>query len=147
LWTTFLLFLMVFSQGWVSACDSNVTKPSSREFHVSQTSETLATALFILGISLGSLVVGPLSEELGRSPVYLVPTLLYLCFTLGDALSPNFAAQLIFRFLAGISASSTLSIYGGSLADMWNNEERNRIWPIFSLSVSKLKVQIQRAFL
>jgi DHA1 family multidrug resistance protein-like MFS transporter len=134
LWTTFLLFMMVFSQGWVSACDSNVTKPSSREFHVSQTSETLATALFILGISLGSLVVGPLSEELGRSPVYLVPSFLYLCFTLGDALSPNFAAQLIFRFLAGICSSSTLSIYGGSLADMWNNEERNNVWPFFALS-------------
>jgi DHA1 family multidrug resistance protein-like MFS transporter len=134
LWTTLLLFLMVFSQGWVSACDSNVTKPSSREFHVSQTSETLATALFILGISLGSLVVGPLSEELGRSPVYLVPSFLYLCFTLGDALAPNFAAQLVFRFLAGICSSSTLSIYGGSLADMWDNEERNNVWPVFALS-------------
>jgi len=133
-WTTLLLFLVVFSQGWVSACDSNVTKPSSKEFHVSQTSETLATALFLLGISAGSLVVGPLSEELGRNPVYLVPSFLYLCFTLGDALSPNFAAQLIFRFLAGISSSSTLSIYGGSLADMWDNEERNRLWPAFALS-------------
>jgi DHA1 family multidrug resistance protein-like MFS transporter len=134
LWTTLLLFLMVFSQGWVSACDSNVTKPSSKEFHVSQTSETLATALFLLGISAGSLVVGPLSEELGRNPVYLVPTFLYLCFTLGDAISPNFAAQVIFRFLAGICSSSTLSIYGGSLADMWDNEQRNKIWPVFALS-------------
>jgi DHA1 family multidrug resistance protein-like MFS transporter len=133
-WTTLLLFLMVFSQGWVSACDSNVTKPSSKDFHVSQTSETLATALFLLGISAGSLVVGPLSEELGRNPVYLVPTFLYICFTLGDALSPNFAAQLVFRFLAGICSSSTLSIYGGSLADMWDNEERNNLWPIFALS-------------
>jgi DHA1 family multidrug resistance protein-like MFS transporter len=134
LWTTLLLFLMVFSQGWVSACDSNVTKPSSREFHVSQTAETLATALFILGISAGSLIVGPLSEELGRNPVYLVPSFLYLCFTLGDALSPNFAAQLVFRFLAGICASPTLSIYGGSLADMWDNDERNKLWPVFALS-------------
>jgi len=133
-WTTLLLFLMVFSQGWVSACDSNVTKPSSREFHVSQTSETLATALFLLGISAGSLVVGPLSEELGRSPVYLVPTFLYLCFLLGDAFSPNFAAQIIFRFLSGVSASSTLSIYGGSLADLYDDGERNRIWPLFAMS-------------
>ncbi|KAH0282034.1 MFS general substrate transporter [Aureobasidium namibiae CBS 147.97] len=133
-WTTLLLFLMVFSQGWVSACDSNVTKPSSREFHVSQTSETLATALFLLGISAGSLAVGPLSEELGRSPVYLVPTFLYLCFLLGDALSPNFAAQIIFRFLSGVSASSTLSIYGGSLADLYDNGDRDRIWPLFALS-------------
>lgn len=134
LWTTLLLFCLVFSQGWVSACDSNVTKPSAGEFHVSETSETLATALFLLGISIGSLIVGPLSEELGRNPVYLVPSLLYLCFTLGDALVPNFGGQIAFRFLAGLSASSTLSIYGGSLADMYSPEERNKLWPWFALS-------------
>ncbi|KAI4722899.1 MFS general substrate transporter [Aureobasidium sp. EXF-10727] len=133
-WTTLLLFLLVFSQGWVSACDSNVTKPSSKEFHVSQTAETLATALFLLGISVGSLIVGPLSEELGRNPVYLVPSFLYLCFTLGDALAPNFGGQITMRFLAGICSSAALSIYGGSLADLYNPEERNKIWPVFALS-------------
>ncbi|KAG9566916.1 MFS general substrate transporter, partial [Aureobasidium melanogenum] len=133
-WTTVLLFCLVFSQGWVSACDSNVTKPSAKEFHVSQTSETLATALFLLGISLGSLIVGPLSEELGRNPVYLVPSFLYLCFLLGDALSPNFGAQIAFRFLSGLASSSTLSIYGGSLADLYTTEERNKVWPVFALS-------------
>ena len=132
--TTLLLFLLVFSQGWVSACDSNVTKPISKEFHVSETAETLATALFLLGISAGSLIVGPLSEELGRNPVYLVSSLIYLCFTLGDARSPNFGAQITFRFLAGIFASPTLSIYGGSLADMYNTHERRQVWQIFALS-------------
>lgn len=132
--TTFLLFLLVFSQGWVSACDSNVTKPMSATFHVSETAETLATALFILGISCGSLIVGPLSEELGRNPVYLVSSMIYICFTLGDALAPNFGAQITFRFLAGCFASPALSIYGGSLADMYSIEERQRVWPIFALS-------------
>ncbi|THX05580.1 MFS general substrate transporter [Aureobasidium pullulans] len=134
LWTTAILFLLVFSQGWVSACDSNIAKPASKELHVSQTTETLATALFLLGISTGSLVVGPLSEELGRNPVYLVPSMFYLCFTLGDALTPNFGAQITFRFLAGVSASPALSIYGGSLADLYTTEEREKLWPFFALS-------------
>ncbi|THX49569.1 MFS general substrate transporter [Aureobasidium pullulans] len=134
LWTTAILFLLVFSQGWVSACDSNIAKPASKELHVSQTTETLATALFLLGISAGSLVVGPLSEELGRNPVYLVPSMFYLCFTLGDALTPNFGAQITFRFLAGVSASPALSIYGGSLADLYTTEEREKLWPFFALS-------------
>jgi len=106
----------------------------SKEFHVSQTSQTLATALFLLGISAGSLIVGPLSEELGRNPVYLVSTMFYLCFTLGDALAPNFGAQITFRFLAGLFSSPALSCYGGSLADMYDTEERQKVWAIFALS-------------
>ncbi|KAI5246394.1 MFS general substrate transporter [Aureobasidium subglaciale] len=132
--TTVILFFLVFSQGWVSSCDSNIIKPASEEFHVSQTAETLATALFLLGISVGSLVVGPLSEELGRNPVYLVPSMFYLCFTLGDALAPNFGAQISLRFLAGLSASAGLSIYGGSLADLYEEGDRQRLWPVFALS-------------
>ncbi|KAI5202562.1 MFS general substrate transporter [Aureobasidium subglaciale] len=132
--TTVILFLLVFSQGWVSSCDSNIIKPASEEFHISQTAETLATALFLLGISVGSLVVGPLSEELGRNPVYLVPSMFYLCFTLGDALAPNFGAQISLRFLAGLSASAGLSIYGGSLADLYEEEDRQKLWPVFALS-------------
>lgn len=134
LWTTAILFLLVFSQGWVSTCESNVTKPASKSFHVSQTSETLATALFLFGISAGSLVVGPLSEEFGRNPVYLVSSFFLLCFTLGDALAPNFGAQITFRFLAGLFSSPALSIYGGSLADLWNMKERENLWPVFALS-------------
>ncbi|KEQ90800.1 hypothetical protein AUEXF2481DRAFT_48534 [Aureobasidium subglaciale EXF-2481] len=132
--TTVILFFLVFSQGWVSSCDSNIIKPASEEFHISQTAETLATALFLLGISVGSLVVGPLSEELGRNPVYLVPSMFYLCFTLGDALAPNFGAQISLRFLAGLSASAGLSIYGGSLADLYEEGDRQRLWPVFALS-------------
>jgi DHA1 family multidrug resistance protein-like MFS transporter len=91
--------------------------------HVSQTTETLATVLFLLGISAGSLIVGPSSEELGRTLVYLIPSMFYLCFTLGDALTPNFGAQIAFRFLAGLFASSALLIYGGSLVDLYTIEE------------------------
>jgi DHA1 family multidrug resistance protein-like MFS transporter len=133
-WTTTILFVLVFSQGWVSACDTAVTKKDSAKFHVSRTAEDVSTAMFLLGISAGSLVAGPLSEELGRNPVYLVPSIFYLCFTLGDALAPNYAAQIVFRFLAGLCASPTLSIYGGSLADIFETHERQKLWPIFALS-------------
>lgn len=132
-WTASVIFMLVFSQGWVSACDSNITKPAAAAMHVSETSETLATALFLIGLSLGSLVAGPLSEELGRNPIYLISSAFYLCFTLGAALAPNFGAQIAFRFLSGIFSSPTLSMYGGSLADLFSIEERQKIWPVFAL--------------
>ncbi|KAF1346944.1 major facilitator superfamily domain-containing protein [Delphinella strobiligena] len=124
--TTTLLFLLTTSQGWISASDSNITLPASHTFHVSQTAETLATALFLLGLAAGSPVLGPLSEELGRNLVYLLATPLHLCFQLG-------AAQISFRFLAGVFSSAALSLYGGSLADLWSGEERRVVWNVFAL--------------
>lgn len=132
--TTSIVFILVFALGWNSTCDSNITKQDSGEFHVSQEAETLPTALFFLGISLGSLFAGPISETVGRNPVYLISTSLSICFTLGSALAPNLGAQLGFRFLSGLASSPTLSMYGGSLADLFNPTERATVWPVFALS-------------
>lgn len=132
--TFIILFILVFSQGWVSTCDSNSVKPAAREFHVSETSETLATALFLVGLATGCLIAGPLSEQFGRNPIYILSSLFFLCFTLGTALAPNFGGQLALRFISGLFSSPTLSVYGGSLADLFNDTERNLAWPIFALS-------------
>lgn len=129
-----VLFLMVFAFGWVSSCDSDILKPMSAEMHVSEEAETLATALFMIGLASGALVAGPISETVGRNPVYFISMAVFCCFTLGAALSPNYGAQITFRFLSGVFSSPTLSMYGGSLADLFTPEERSLAWPVFALS-------------
>jgi hypothetical protein len=44
----------------------------SRQFHVSEEVPILDDSLFVLGLGLGPLVAGPMSEVYGRSPVYCV---------------------------------------------------------------------------
>lgn len=132
--TFLIVWLLVFAEGWVSACDGTTTAQASMAFHVSQTAETCATGLFLIGLSTGSLIAGPLSETFGRNPVYLISTAVFLCFTLGAALAPNFGAQIVFRLLAGICSSPTLSLYGGTLADLFTPKERSYAWPYFALS-------------
>ncbi|KAF7192809.1 putative efflux pump kojT [Pseudocercospora fuligena] len=129
-----IIWLLVFTQGWISTCDSNVTGPASETYHVSETAQTLATGLFFVGLALGALFAGPLSETFGRNPVYLFSTFGVLSFTLGSALSRNFGSELVTRFLGGLCASPTLSVYGGTLADLFSDEERKARWPLFALS-------------
>ncbi|CAK3963414.1 MFS general substrate transporter [Lecanosticta acicola] len=131
---TVIVWLLVFSQGWVSTSTSKITKSAAHEFHVLTTMQMLATALFMIGLGLGALVAGPVSETIGRNPVYLSSTLLLLSFCLGTALSPNIGAEITFRFLSGLASSPTLSIYGGSLADMFDKHQRRSIWPVFALA-------------
>ncbi|EME40023.1 hypothetical protein DOTSEDRAFT_178928 [Dothistroma septosporum NZE10] len=127
-----LVWLLVFSQGWVSTCDSRVAKPASEFFHVSETAESVTTAVFFIGIALGALLAGPLSETVGRNPVYLISTFVLLAFTLGSSFAPNYGALVALRFLSGLASSPTLSIYGGTLADLFTEKERRSHWPIFA---------------
>ena len=45
----------------------------------------------------------------------------YTLFTMACALSPNFAALCVFRFLTGISASAPIVVTGGLYADIYDD--------------------------
>ena len=57
-----------------------VEMPVARQFHVSKEVAILGVSLFVLGLGLGPLVAGPLSEIYGRNIIYRVSfTLFFLC--------------------------------------------------------------------
>lgn len=101
--------------GFASAIDSSALPEASAEFGVSEVAESLATGLFLIGFGLGALYAAPFSETFGRNPVYVVTLILYMIFVMASALSPNFGAQLAFRFLAGLFGSTPLTCAGGSI--------------------------------
>lgn len=135
LWTTLQIWLLVFVTGWSSASTSTSHKTAAKALHVSEVAESLGTAMYLFGVAFGAVLAGPMSETVGRLPTYLGTFFVYLIWLMASALSPNFAAQIIFRGLAGLFAASSMSIYGGSLADMFPNKEgRAAVWPWFALS-------------
>lgn len=73
---------------------------------------TLTIALFVAGYCVGPLFWGPLSEQYGRKPVFLISFTAYTGFQVGCALSQNTASILIFRFLGGVFAAAPLANSG-----------------------------------
>ncbi|GAB7336526.1 hypothetical protein MBLNU13_g09803t1 [Cladosporium sp. NU13] len=106
----------------------------SKSYHVSPTTETALTAIFMVDLSASALFVEPLSETVGRNPIYLASTAVMIAFTLEAALAPIYGTQLAFRFLSGVASSPSLSIYGGTLADLFDYKARRAVWPVFSIS-------------
>lgn len=94
-------------------------------FHVSREVSTLGVTTFLCGFGTGPLIFAPLSEELGRNPVYRVTFLLFNVFNMACALSPNIGALLAFRFLAGFCGSPSVTNSGGSITDMWDPNDRS----------------------
>ncbi|KAK5134701.1 hypothetical protein LTR08_006216 [Meristemomyces frigidus] len=118
--------------GFASAIDSSAIVPAAAEFHVAEVVEAMATGLFLIGFGVGALFAGPISETVGRNPVYISTLVIYMIFVMASALAPNIGAQLAFRFIAGCFASTPLTCAGGSISDLWDPMERVFAFPIFA---------------
>ncbi|KAJ3837536.1 MFS general substrate transporter [Lentinula raphanica] len=117
----------------VSCCSFCVTGSSSmaaftetavaNDFHISHEIAVLSVSLFVEGMALGPLLTGPLSEMYGRNITYRASFTLMFAFSFGVAFAPNTAVYLIFRFLSGFVGSTFLSVAGGTVSDLFTNEE------------------------
>ena len=78
------------------------------------------------------MVFAPLSEIVGRRPIYASTLLLAVIFTIPGAVAKNIATLLVTRAIAGIAFSAPMTLVGGTLADMWKTEERGVPMAAFS---------------
>ncbi|KAI2617371.1 putative bicyclomycin resistance protein [Hypoxylon sp. NC1633] len=134
-------WLMVITCGFGSLC---VTCTSSiyastygqmnPEFHISSIVGTLGLSLFVLGIALGPLLMSPLSEFVGRRPIYLASWAMFLIWLIPSAVAPNAATMLVARFIDGFAGSSFLSVAGGTVSDVFRRDQIQSPMVIISIS-------------
>lgn len=72
------------------------------------------------------------SEIIGRRPIWILPTIVYIVFIIPCAVAPNIQTLLICRFFCGIFASAPLTLAGGTISDIWDNEERGFAIALFA---------------
>ncbi|GAA5969102.1 hypothetical protein JCM11641_007470 [Rhodosporidiobolus odoratus] len=121
-----MVIIMTSCSFCITSCSSMVafTYPGVQaEFGISHEVATLGLSLFVLGMGLFPLLVGPLSEWYGRSPCYVIGFGLFTIFQFLVAFSNNAAALLLGRFFAGCCGSAFLSVVGGSVADLFAPNE------------------------
>ncbi|EGW32356.1 uncharacterized protein SPAPADRAFT_61438 [Spathaspora passalidarum NRRL Y-27907] len=130
---TVLLMIFVISAAYGSSCLAGGLFTINDKFGVSTEVSTLAVSLMVLGFSIGPLIWAPLSEQIGRRPVYFISFGLYVIFNIPCALAPNIGALLVCRFLCGVFSSSALTNVGASLVDI-HNETRSLAIAFFSFA-------------
>ena len=129
-----ILWINVFAVDWASSADSQVDKSIEKAFHVSDEAEALSPSLYTFGLAIGAIAAGPISETVGRLPVYVYSRILHFAWLIGAALAPNFGAQCVFRLFAGLSGSILLAIHAASVADIFGPVYRTVAWPIIALA-------------
>ncbi|KAH8926864.1 MFS general substrate transporter [Atractiella rhizophila] len=127
-WTLAVVSNLCFGVAFGSAIITGDLGGMAAHFHVSSEVINLTVALFVVGFGVGPIIYAPVSESIGRKPVYLLSYLLYFLFTLPSALAQNIGTLIVSRALAGLFASAPMTNVGGTVADMFSLETRG--WPM-----------------
>ena len=84
---------------------------------VSASSVQLTMTTFLVGIALGQLGIGVLSDRVGRRPLLLWGSVLALAASIGAALSPSLPVLLIARFFQGLGGAAGMVLGRAVISD------------------------------
>ncbi|MFF9042076.1 multidrug effflux MFS transporter [Streptomyces sp. NPDC014892] len=92
----------------------------SEDLHVSQAVTQLTLTAFMLGIALGQLVIGPLSDTLGRRRPLLIGLTVYVAASALCALAPNPALLVSMRLAQGLAGAAGIVIARAVVRDLYD---------------------------
>jgi DHA1 family bicyclomycin/chloramphenicol resistance-like MFS transporter len=88
---------------------------------------------YLIPFAIMSLVLGPLSDALGRRPIVLVGLAVYSAASVACAVSPTFAWLLTFRAVQGMSAGVGMAIGRAIVRDLHEGPEAQRLMSTVSM--------------
>ena len=87
----------------------------------------LVVTSFVLGMGIGTLISGPLSDAFGRKPVLIGCATLYLLATALCFLAPSLETLLIARVLQGAGAAGPRAVGTAMIRDLFKGRDMAKI--------------------
>ncbi|ONG56643.1 Bcr/CflA family drug resistance efflux transporter [Pseudoroseomonas deserti] len=109
---------------------------AAAEFGVSTGAMQLTISLYVLGLALGQLGYGPLSDALGRKPVLLAGLALYAAAGLAAALAPEVRFLIGARLLQALGGCAGLALGRAMVRDTSEPKEAASRLAMLNLAVS-----------
>ncbi|KAH6854111.1 major facilitator superfamily domain-containing protein [Chaetomium sp. MPI-CAGE-AT-0009] len=121
-------FVVAFNSSVITADIPGV----SESFNVSHEAALVPISVFVVGFGVGPMIFAPLSEVFGRRIIYGSTLFIAVVFIIPCAVSKNIGTLIVCRLIDGIAFSAPMTLVGGTLADLWRNEERGVPMAAFS---------------
>jgi MFS transporter, DHA1 family, multidrug resistance protein len=99
-------------------------------FKTSTASVQYSLSAVIMGIAVGQLIYGPLSDRFGRKPVIIVGVLLYVAIAAACANATSIEALIGLRFLQGFFACSGIIVARAVIRDLFDREAAARLFAL-----------------
>lgn len=93
----------------------------------------LSLTACMIGLAVGQIFVGPLSDIIGRKKPLLVVLAIYSIASLLSALAPNIVMLIIFRFIQGCAGGAGAVISRAISSDMYKGKELTKFLSVLML--------------
>jgi DHA1 family bicyclomycin/chloramphenicol resistance-like MFS transporter len=103
------------------------------ELHTSDTALQVTLTTFIVGLALGQLIVGPLSDALGRRKPLIIGLVVYALSSVLCALSPSAGALIAARGLEALGAAAGIVISRAIVRDLFSGVAMTRFFSMLML--------------
>lgn len=100
------------------------------DFQTSTAAVQYSLSAAVLGIALGQLVYGPLSDRFGRKPILIVGISLYIVTALACSMAQNIEQLIGLRFLQGFFACSGIIVARAIIRDLFDRESAARLFAL-----------------
>ncbi|PWZ02366.1 MFS general substrate transporter [Testicularia cyperi] len=108
---------------------------ASRELGTTELVYFTGNLTFLFAVAITPLLLAPLSEVYGRSPIYIAATFLFTILFIPQALAKNIGTIIAVRWFQGMAASVGNSMVAGSVSDIFQASERGFPMSLYALSV------------
>ncbi|MCB5360363.1 multidrug effflux MFS transporter [Vibrio lentus] len=140
--TPLLLAMMIIATGQVGV---SIYLPSlpliASDLSVTQVDVQLLVTLFLVGFGLSQLIYGPMSDAVGRRPIFLLGQGVYLIGTIVCfAFSDNMTALEVGRLLQGLGAGSASVLGRSVLRDSYDGPQLTKALSYISITASIMPI-------
>ncbi|WP_209855734.1 multidrug effflux MFS transporter [Paenibacillus aceris] len=87
----------------------------------------------LLGLGLGQMVMGPLSDKYGRRTPLLISMILYIVSSIACAFVPNVESFIVLRFIQGVAASAGIVISCAIARDKYSGLEMTKFISLLTM--------------
>ncbi|WP_409295562.1 multidrug effflux MFS transporter [Peribacillus sp. SCS-26] len=103
------------------------------EYHTTASLVQISLTTSLLGLGLGQLIIGPMSDVQGRRKPLMIFLVLYLLSSIVCALSPTIYVFIGARFIQGFAAAGGLVISRAVVRDLYSGKELTKFFALLML--------------
>lgn len=105
----------------------------ARDYGVSAASVQLTLSTFFVGMAVGQLFFGPLSDRIGRRPTVLIGCAVYVVASIACALAPSIEALVTGRFFQALGCCAAMVTCRAIVRDRYDHRDSARIFSLLML--------------
>ena len=105
----------------------------ARDYAVPPAMVQMTMTAFFVGMALGQLVYGPVSDRIGRRPTIIFGCALYVVASLACAMAPDIEMMVLARFVQALGCCSGMVVVRAVVRDRYDHRDSARIFSLFML--------------